>query len=73
MATRQQAHTGKAVEREKAAIGAPVTLREPTKPMLAEAAAAGYGPQSLLCAEASGLGSTNRPRQLRIRHGLWSG
>jgi hypothetical protein len=30
------------LEREKAAIGALITLREPTKPMLAEAAAAGF-------------------------------
>ncbi len=30
------------IEREKAAIGALVTLREPTKPMLTEAAAAGF-------------------------------
>jgi len=29
-------------EREKAAIGAPITLREPTKPMLTEAAATGF-------------------------------
>ncbi len=29
-------------EREKAAIGALITLREPTKPMLTEAAAAGF-------------------------------
>ena len=30
------------IEREKAAIGALITLREPTKPMLTEAAAAGF-------------------------------
>jgi hypothetical protein len=30
------------LEREKAAIGALITLREPTKPMLTEAAAAGF-------------------------------
>lgn len=30
------------MEREKAAIGALITLREPTKPMLTEAAAAGF-------------------------------
>ena len=30
------------LDREEAAIGAPVTLREPTKPMLTEAAATGF-------------------------------
>jgi len=30
------------LEREKAAIGALITLREPTKPMLTEAAATGF-------------------------------
>jgi len=30
------------IEREKATIGAVITLREPTKPMLTEAAAAGF-------------------------------
>ena len=30
------------IEREKAAIGALITLREPSKPMLTEAAAAGF-------------------------------
>jgi site-specific DNA-methyltransferase (adenine-specific) len=30
------------IEREKAALGALITLREPTKPMLTEAAAAGF-------------------------------
>ncbi len=30
------------IEREKAAIGALITLREPTKPMLTEAASAGF-------------------------------
>ncbi len=30
------------IQREKAAIGALITLREPTKPMLTEAAAAGF-------------------------------
>lgn len=30
------------LEREKAAIGALITLREPTKPMLTEAASAGF-------------------------------
>lgn len=30
------------LEREKAAIGALITLREPTRPMLTEAAAAGF-------------------------------
>jgi hypothetical protein len=30
------------IEREKAAIGVLITLREPTKPMLTEAAAAGF-------------------------------
>lgn len=30
------------LEREKAAIGALITLREPTKPMLKEAASAGF-------------------------------
>ena len=30
------------LEREKAAIGALITLREPTKPMLIEAASAGF-------------------------------
>jgi site-specific DNA-methyltransferase (adenine-specific) len=30
------------IEREKAAIGALITLREPTKPMLTEAAATGF-------------------------------
>ncbi len=30
------------LEREKAALGALITLREPTKPMLTEAAAAGF-------------------------------
>ena len=31
-----------ALQREKAAIGALITLREPTKPMLTEAAATGF-------------------------------
>ena len=30
------------IEREKAALGALITLREPTKPMLTEAASAGF-------------------------------
>lgn len=30
------------IEREKAALGALITLREPPKPMLTEAAAAGF-------------------------------
>src|SRR3972149_1214468 len=30
------------IEREKAALGALITLREPTKPMLTEASAAGF-------------------------------
>ena len=33
---------GSVIEREKAALGALITLREPTKPMLTEAAAAGF-------------------------------
>ena len=34
--------TTQVIEREKAAIGALITLREPTKPMLTEAASAGF-------------------------------
>jgi hypothetical protein len=49
------------IEREKAAIGALITLREPTKPMRTEAAAAGGHHPLVLSSKRRGIGENSPP------------